>query len=218
MFGPAVIIGLRHRCSSTVKPAVSPFNTLTLMSVAHCRVQTWHPLSLCHYVKRVTCRIEAAALGGGGGALIAWDAVDLCCKENTLWLQLIVPLHWQDSAVDGMYSVRSVILFNLFDVSRCRSVVTVTLLNFMFTAEILTLVVFSNITNFICLIITSWKQLFDKLRFLFNFFYLTFLLEDIHNMPGKKLEKCVWRGWKESWINSLKRKIWPAIRLLLFAA
>lgn len=40
MFGPVAITGLRHRCSSTAKPAVSPFNTLTLMSVAHCQVQT----------------------------------------------------------------------------------------------------------------------------------------------------------------------------------
>lgn len=71
MFGPVVITGLRHRCSSTVKPAVSPFKTLTLMSVAHCQVQTWHPLSL-HYVKRVTCRTQ-----GRGGGLIAWDILDL---------------------------------------------------------------------------------------------------------------------------------------------
>lgn len=76
LFGAAVIIGLRHRCSSTVKPAVSPFNTLTLMSGAVCKVQTWHPLSL-HYVKWVTCRIQASAIGGGAGRLIAKDIVDL---------------------------------------------------------------------------------------------------------------------------------------------
>lgn len=63
LFGAMVITGLRHRCSSAVKPAVSPFNTLTLMSVADCQVQTWHPLSL-HYVKRVTCRIHASVLRG----------------------------------------------------------------------------------------------------------------------------------------------------------
>lgn len=71
MFGPMVITGLGHRCSSTVKLAVSPFKTLTLMSAAHCQVQTWHPLSL-HYVKRVTCRTQ-----GRGGGLIAWDLLDL---------------------------------------------------------------------------------------------------------------------------------------------
>lgn len=74
--GTASITGLRHQCSSTVKPAVSPFNTLTLMSVAHCQVQKWHPLSL-HYVKRVTCGIQASVLEGKGGGLIARDTVDL---------------------------------------------------------------------------------------------------------------------------------------------
>lgn len=52
LFGSAVIIGLRRQWSLTAKPAVSPFNTLTLMSVAECQAQTWHPLSL-HYLKRV---------------------------------------------------------------------------------------------------------------------------------------------------------------------
>lgn len=57
LFGAMVIIGLRHQCSSTVKLAVSPFNTLILMSGADCQVRTWHPLSL-HYVKKMTCRIQ----------------------------------------------------------------------------------------------------------------------------------------------------------------
>lgn len=85
LFGAMVITGLRHRCSSAVKPAVSPFNTLTLMSVADCQVQTWHPLSL-HYVKRVTCRIHGLVLGGGGwgggDGLIAWDIVDFATAIN----------------------------------------------------------------------------------------------------------------------------------------
>lgn len=97
----AVIIGLRHRCSSTVKPAVSPFNTVTLMSVADCQVQTWHPLSL-HYVKRVTCRIQPLP-SGGGGTLIAKDIVDLHGKENTLQRQLIVPVRWQIRDVDEYF-------------------------------------------------------------------------------------------------------------------
>lgn len=61
LFGAAVIIGPRRRCSSTVKPAVSPFNTLILMSVTDFQVQTWHPLSP-HYAKGVTRGIQASAL------------------------------------------------------------------------------------------------------------------------------------------------------------
>lgn len=99
LFGATVIIGLRHRCSYTV----SPFNTLTLMYAAHCRVQTGHPL---HYVKRVTCRIQASALegwaeGGGGGKFS--ETLIYMWKGNTSRLLLIVCLHWQTTDVEGTF-------------------------------------------------------------------------------------------------------------------
>lgn len=83
LFGAAVIIGLTLRCSSALKPAVSPFNTLTL----HVRSRLPSPhmtpavSSLCgEGDERDGARREEE---GGTHALIAEDIVDLQEEENT---------------------------------------------------------------------------------------------------------------------------------------
>lgn len=75
-FGAAVIIGLRHRCSSMVKPAVSPFNTLTLMSVAECQSPDMTPAvsSLC---QEGDMQDSGLSPRGADERLIAKDVVDL---------------------------------------------------------------------------------------------------------------------------------------------
>jgi len=78
--GPAVIIGLRRRCSSTVKPAVSPFNTLTLMSVTDRRVQTWHPLSPHYGGEGDMQDFRPRALGRGSRGLGGAD-----CPPRHCW-------------------------------------------------------------------------------------------------------------------------------------